>query len=134
TDVEGHLGRAQTAVGTLSSKATTAFGAMGGILKSSFGEALGPVGAAVESLQGTVEKLHQTGGKAGKAMLAAGAGTAAMGGLVLAAADPIEKAHAGLKQVVDNTGASFEEFAPKVESTVKHMENFGHTSADTQNA
>ena len=66
--------------------------------------------------------------------IAIGASMATLGGLMEHFADPIEKSKATLEAVLKNNGSSFEELGGKIDDTVKHMENFGHGAADTQNA
>src|SRR6266550_5125812 len=121
------LGKAAQAGESASSKIGGAFTKLGGQIGGEFGEVLNKIG----------EGIDQTGEKGlslGKKLAIGGAAVAGVGVLLTAFGSKEKQATDQLKQSVDNTGASYEDYAGKIEKVVKHEENFAHTAADTKTA
>ncbi len=66
--------------------------------------------------------------------LAIGGAMTGLGATLEHFADPIEKSKATLEAVLTNAGTSFDEMKSKIDDVGRHMETFGHGTADTDQA
>lgn len=104
-----------------------AFTKVGGIVGGEFGEVLSKTG----------EGLSQVGEHAGKMSTGLTVGGAAITGVGVAlqtmgSAD--KQAQDQLRQSVENSGHSFDDYKEEIEKTITKQEGFGHSAVDTQSA
>lgn len=104
-----------------------AFASVGGKIGGELGEVLDKVGSGLE---GIGEKAHGAGPK----LLAAGSGLTGIGAALSFVGSHDKEAAASLKAAVEATGGSVHDYAEEIEGSVKHMENFGHSAAETKGA
>jgi hypothetical protein len=121
------LGKAAEAGESASKKIGGAFQSLGDKIGGEFGEVLNKLGEGIES-------VGEHGLSLGK-KLAIGGGVAAGVGVALTAMGSQGKqATDQLKQSILNTGASYEDYAGKIDKVVKKEENFAHKASDTKDA
>jgi hypothetical protein len=121
------LGKAADAGESASKKIGGAFTTLGDKIGGEFGAVLGKVGEGIES-------VGEHGLSLGK-KLAIGGGVAAGVGVALTAMGSKGKeATDQLKQSIINTGASYDDYAGKIDKVVKREENFAHKASDTKDA
>jgi len=134
-DLKGLGAAMQTAGTSAKSAASTAqqgFGRMLSTLNSS--GVLGPFGTALAGMNDAIGTVIENGKKIGPAFMGAGAAIAGVGALLSTLGSKEQASHNQLKAAIDATGHSYDEFGAQIEKTIKHQENFGHTSAETQDA
>jgi hypothetical protein len=104
-----------------------AFSKLGGQIGGEFGDVLNTVGEGFDKLgeKGT-SRLQKLG--------AAGAGLAAVGGLLTAMGDKEKAASQQLDQAITNSGHSADDFSKQIEDTVHHMERYGISAIHTKDA
>ena len=101
--------------------------------------------SVVVSVLGSVKDLQNSLGEATKTTqsfadkvggygVAAGAAFTSVGGVLEHFGGQIEDAHVQLETAVKNSGNNFEDYSKEINQTIGHMEDFGHSSADTQAA
>jgi hypothetical protein len=95
---------------------------------------LGPFGGAVQGAMDALDKLSQHGKDTGAKLAGAGGIMAGVGLGLQAVASKEQASHQQLQQAVENTGASYEDYAGKVDSAIKHQEGFGNSADKTQDA
>jgi hypothetical protein len=95
---------------------------------------LGPFGASLATADAAIQTMAGHAKSIGPIMQ--GVGGAALGvGLALQAAGSKDAAaHAQLQAAIGATGKSYDDYAVKIEASIKHQENFGNTADETQNA
>jgi hypothetical protein len=93
-----------------------------------FSQALGGVDAALSNMEEHGKKSF------GAVAAAAGAGIAAIGTALSLMGSKEQASHQQLQTAVEATGANYDDFSGQIDSTTKHMEKFGDTSAETQDA
>ena len=67
-------------------------------------------------------------------MAGVGAGVAATGAVLSAFGSKEAASHQQLQAAVKATGKDYDDYADKIEHTIKQQENYGHSSAETQDA
>src|ERR1700720_1127294 len=107
-----------------------AFGSMLGSVNAS--GVLGPFGDALDKVQGKLDGIGKM--NVGKSLMAGGAGALAVGGIATAIGSKEQAASQQLKAAIDATGGSYEDFAKKIEASIKSNEHFGQSSVETQDA
>ena len=134
-DMSG-LGKAFTDAGATASKA-------GDKIKSALGGALstlnqtgilGPFGDAIQGGMDALDKLAAKGKDTGAKLAGAGGIMAGVGLGLQAIASKEQASHQQLQQAVENTGASYDDYADKIDKAVKGNEKYGDTADKTQNA
>jgi hypothetical protein len=134
-DVTG-LGKSFSDAGTKGASAASgihsAFSSMLGQLNST--GVLGPFGTALETANGSLEKMGGHAKNTSDKMI--GLGGAALGvGLSLSTLGSKDQAaHQQLQASITASGHSYDQFSGKIDEAVKHQEKFGHTADETQNA
>jgi hypothetical protein len=112
-------------------------------LKGAFTGALGalnatgafePITGALEGVMGALEQVGEHGMTAGQKMMAVGTGVAGIGAGLAVLGSKDQAVHNQLQQSIEDTGNSYSDFSKQIDDTIKHQENFGHTSAQTQDA
>jgi len=121
------LGKAATAGETASQKIGGAFIKLGDQIGGSFGAVLNKVGEGIES-------VGEHGISLGKKLAIGGGVAAGLGVALTAMGSKGKQATDQLKQSILNTGASYGDFADKIDKTVKREENFAHSAEDTKTA
>ena len=119
---------AQSAAGT----AHEAFSGMLGALNAT--GVLGPFSGVLDGIDQTMQTIAQHGKDIGPAMLGVGAAVAGIGAGLSALGSKDQSAHQQLQGSVEATGKSYDDYSDQVDAAIKSQENFGHTSAETQNA
>lgn len=94
----------------------------------------GELGEVLNSVGEGFEKLGEKGTSKLAKLGAAGAGLAAVGGVLTAMGDKEKQASQQLDQAIENTGHSAEEFKTQIEETVHHMERYGDSAIQTKTA
>ena len=117
---------------SVSSRASGAFHSMLGVLNKS--GVLGPFGDALDGVDQAFSALSEHGKTIGETMAGVGAGMAATGAILSAFGSKEAASHQQLQAAIGATGKSYDDYADKIEATIKKQENFGHTSADTQDS
>jgi hypothetical protein len=121
------LGSAAQAGEDASSKIGGAFQKLGGQIGGEFGAVLSKVGDGIES-------VGEHGISMGKKIAIGGAAVAGVGALLTAAGSKEKQATDQLRAAVDATGASYGDYADKIDKTVRREENFAHSAVDTKTA
>jgi len=70
----------------------------------------------------------------GAGIIAGGGAVSLLAGLGAGIAEPLERAQIGIKNAVQNSGKSWDDYKGKVDEAVRTNEKFGNTSQDTQEA
>lgn len=117
---------------TMTSRASAGFHSMLGVLNKS--GVLGPFGEALDGVDQAFEAVAKHGKTTGETMAGVGAGMAATGAILSAFGSKEAASHQQLQAAVAATGKSYDDYSDKIEATIKKQENFGHTSAETQDA
>jgi hypothetical protein len=121
------LGKAAQAGESASQKIGGAFTKLGDQIGGSFGAVLTRVGEGIES-------VGEHGISLGKKLAIGGGVVAGVGVALTAMGSKGKQATDQLKQSILNTGASYGDFADKIDKTVKREENFAHSAEDTKTA
>lgn len=104
-----------------------AFGKVGNIIGGEFGEILNKAGEGIE-------KLGESTNKWSGAMQVGGGIATGLGMAMTAMGAADKQASDQLKQSVENSGHTWEDYKGSVEETVGAQEKFGHSAVDTQGA
>lgn len=128
SSITGAGDKAQT-VGT---RAHAAFSSMLGTLNKS--GVLGPFSGALDALDQTFGVLVDHAKSIGTTMMGVGGGVLALGATLSAFGSKEKASHQQLQAAVEATGHSYDNYADGIEKAVKQQENYGHTSAQTQDA
>ena len=134
-DMSG-LGKAFDAAGSAASTAGAKIkGALTGAL-STINQTgiLGPFGEAIQGGMDALDKLAQHGKDTGAKLMGVGGVMAGVGLGLQAVASKEQASHQQLQQAVENTGASYDDYADRIESAVKGNEKYGDSADKTQNA
>jgi hypothetical protein len=94
----------------------------------------GPFGAALDKIGTGIEQVGEHGISMGKKIAIGGAAVAGVGALLTAAGSKEKQATDQLRAAVDATGASYGDYADKIDKTVRREENFAHSAVDTKTA
>jgi hypothetical protein len=95
---------------------------------------LGPFGAALDGVDQALETISKHGKDVGLAMIGVGGAMAGIGVGLSALGSKDQAAHQQLQAAVQATGKDYDDYGKAVEEAIKHQENFGHSSAETQDA
>jgi hypothetical protein len=117
---------------TAGQRAQQSFGRLLGTLNAS--GVLGPFGTALANVNDAMGSILENGKKIGPVAIGAGAGIAAAGGVLSALGSKEQAAHQQLRAAITATGHTYDEYGAAIERAIKHQENFGHTSHETQDA
>ena len=117
---------------SMATKASGAFHSMLGVLNQS--GVLGPFSLALDGIDQAFGALAEHGKGVGETMAGVGAGIAATGAVLSAFGSKEAASHQQLQAAVKATGKSYDDYSDQIEAAVKHQENYGHTSAQTQDA
>lgn len=107
---------------------------IGGAFQKMGSQVGGELGEVLNSVGEGFEKLGEKGTSKLAKLAAAGAGLAAVGGVLTAMGAKEQQASQQLDQAIENTGHSAEEFSTQIEETVHHMERYGDSAVDTKTA
>lgn len=110
----------------------SAFSSMLGTLNKT--GVLGPFGAALDGIDTALGQIEQHGKTVGGVMLGVGGTVVGIGGALAALGSKEQAAHAQLQTAVEATGASYDDYAKKVDEAIKHNEKYGQSSVSTQDA
>lgn len=113
-------------------KSSGAFKALGGMLAST--NIFGPITEGFEKVAQGFDHMKEHGKSVSSALVGGGMGLAGVGGMLTALGDKEKQAGNQLRQAIENTGGSYEDFAGKIEKNIKSNEKFGHSSKDTTEA
>lgn len=114
------------------SRAHSAFSNMLGTLNRS--GVLGPFAGAFDALDATIGAVTDHAKGVGQAMMGVGGGVLALGATLSAFGSKEQASHQQLQASIKATGHDYEDYASNIEKAVKQQENYGHTSAQTQDA
>jgi len=95
---------------------------------------LGPFGEALDGVDTALEQIAKHGKQVGAAMIGVGGTLAGVGVGLAALGSKDQAAHQQLQTAVEATGASYEDYAKRVEEAIKYQERFGHSANQTQDA
>jgi hypothetical protein len=96
---------------------------------------LAPFSQALDGVDAALSNIEEHGKKSfGAVAAAAGAGVAAIGTALVVMGSKEQASHQQLQAAVTATGANYDDFSGQIDKTAKHMEKFGDTSAETQDA
>ena len=95
---------------------------------------LGPFSGALSGVDQALQQIETHGKNVGLAMIGVGGAVAGIGVGLQQLGSKDQAAHAQLQAAVQATGKSYEDYAGKVEASIKTQENYGHSAADTQDA
>lgn len=126
------FGDAQTKGQSAAGGMHTAFSSMLGTLNQS--GVLGPFGAALATADGALQGMSKHAGDVGSKMVGVGGALAGVGLALTAMGSKDQQAHQQLQAAVKATGKDYDDYAAKIEQTIKHEERYGFTAAETQNA
>ena len=114
------------------SKAHTAFsGFVDGLNKTGI---FGPFASSIGIVDDAVGNLLDHTNNLGEKMMGIGGAMTGVGATLSAFGSKEQASHQQLQQAVDATGKSYDDYGEKIEGAIKHQENFGNTSAETQDA
>lgn len=100
---------------------------LGGAVGGDFGELLSRASAGIDALGGSGDKMAKRLGAAGGVALASGVAMQKM------ASGDVE-AHNALVNAVENSGASFDDFAEQVDNAIASQVHFGNSDGEVQTA
>jgi hypothetical protein len=95
---------------------------------------LGPLGPMLDTVDQGLQRITEHGAKLGPVMVGAGGAITAVGAALTAFGSHEQQSQQQLKQAIDNTGKSYDDYATRIEEAIRHGESFGKTSAQTQDA
>jgi len=124
--------QAATGARGMASRAQSAFGSMLGTLNRT--GALGPFGNMLSGINDAIGEILTNGKKIGPAMIGAGGAITAVGATLSAFGSKEQASHQQLQAAISATGHSYEDYGKQIEGAIKHQENFGNTSKETQDA
>jgi hypothetical protein len=110
----------------------TAFTGMLGALNQT--GVLGPFGDALAGIDTALDSVGKHAKDIGPAMIGVGGALAGVGVGLAALGSADQAAHSQLQQAIAATGKSYDDYAGKVDSAVKHQEKFGDTASQTEDA
>jgi hypothetical protein len=117
------------------STAQRAHSAFSGMLSSlNASGVLGPFAGALTALDTTFGVLVEHAKGIGTTMMGVGGGVLALGATLSAFGSKEAASHQQLQAAISATGHSYDAYAGSIEKAVKQQENYGHTSAETQDA
>src|SRR5215471_14342127 len=95
---------------------------------------LGPFGDALQSVDQGLQVMSEHGKTVGTVMVGVGGAMAGLGAGLQALGSKERAAHQQLQQAILNTGQSYDDYAGRIETSIKRMERFGFTADQTDNA
>ena len=95
---------------------------------------LGPFGDTLAGLDQQLDGLGKHSKDTSDKLLGIGGVTAGLGAALTAFGSKEQASHQQLQAAIKTTGHSYDEFAGKIDTAVKHQEHFGNSSASTQDA
>lgn len=95
---------------------------------------LGPFGAALATADSAIQGVLGHGKELGPVMMGVGGAVAGVGLALTAMGSKDQAAHQQLQAAVEATGHSYDEYASRVQSTIKTQEHFGTTADKTQDS
>ena len=95
---------------------------------------LGPFSGALQGVDDAIGAIVDHGKSVGPMMMGVGGAVAGIGAVLSAFGSKEKASHQQLQTAIANTGHSYDEYAGKIESAIKHQEGFGHTADQTNNA
>jgi phage-related protein len=95
---------------------------------------LGPFGLALDGVDQAIGAIVDHGKSVGPMMAGVGAGITALGATLSTFGSKEQASHQQLQQAIKNTGKSYDDYAGRIENTIKKQENYGHTAEQTQDA
>jgi hypothetical protein len=113
-------------------RAHSAFSGMLSTLNAS--GVLGPFSGALAALDTTFGVLVDHAKGIGTTMMGVGGGVLALGATLSAFGSKEKASHQQLQAAISATGHSYDQYATSIEGAIKKQENYGHTSAETQDA
>jgi hypothetical protein len=117
------------------STAQRAHSAFSGMLSSlNASGVLGPFAGALGALDTTFGVLVDHAKGIGTTMMGVGGGVLALGATLSAFGSKEAAAHQQLQAAIGATGHSYDTYSDAIERAIKHQENYGHSSAETQDA
>ena len=123
---------AGTAAESAASRGSKAFGGfLDGLNKTGV---LGPFGGALAEVNTAIGGIIDHAKGIGPAMQGAGGALAGLGAVGALVGSKDQAAHQQLQAAIEATGKSYEDYGGKVETAIKHEENFGNTANTTQDA
>lgn len=112
---------------TMTGKFGASIAGMGAKIGGEFGEIVSVVGDSLE-------RVGEKGTTLGQKMTVAGGAILGFGLLLQQMGSANKQAEDQLKQAIENTGQSFDDFEPSIRKTIAAMQDFGKSDDDTQNA
>lgn len=110
------------------------FGAVFSSLQSFGGQALSPVFEAASGLESLGENFERNGKTISSSILAVGAAATISGGVLASLGSQETQAQNQLKNAIDNTGGSWDDYEDQIEAADSRLEKYGDTSAQTDQA
>lgn len=107
---------------------------IGGAISTLGDQVGGVLGGILDTVGGTISKLSSSTDDMGKKMTIAGASIAGLGIALGELGSADQAASNQLNQAVLQTGASMSDYQNQIDAAINQGENFGHSSADVQNA
>lgn len=95
---------------------------------------LGPFGDALQQVSNSFDVLGEKASTLAGKMIGIGGTAIGVGALLTTLGSGEVQSQAQLKQAVDNTGGSYDQFADQIETMSKTMEGFGFTTKDSKQA
>jgi hypothetical protein len=95
---------------------------------------LGPFGDALSGIDEAIGSIGKHAKDIGPSMLGIGGAMAGIGAGLSAVGSKDQAAHQQLQASVEATGASYDDYAKRIEGAIKHQEKFGDTAGQTQDA
>jgi hypothetical protein len=126
------FGDAQTKGTSAAAGMHSAFSGMLGTLNQT--GVLGPFGSALATADMAMQNVSKHGKDVGSTMMGVGGAVAGLGLALSAMGSKDQQAHQQLQAAVKATGKDYDDYAKKIEETIKHEERYGHTAAETQDA
>lgn len=138
-NVIGNTTNATTALSGLQAKTETVGGKMKEAFEGVLGTlnktgVLGPFGDVLDQIAESFDKINLKAKDVGKTMMALGGIGAGVGAGLTALGAPEVQSMAQLQQAITDAGGSYTDFKDEIEKTTKANENFGISSANTNDA
>jgi hypothetical protein len=126
------MGDAAKTAETAGSRAHAAFSGMLATLNRT--GVLGPFGEALNGVDEALGAIESSGKRVGSVMMGVGGTVTGIGVALSALGSKEQSSHQQLVAAVEASGKSYDDYGEAVDKAIKHNENFGQSSAATQDA